>query len=83
MRKKSRTIDNDLRYFERVCLEWAALCTQEDARAALVTVAANYRAALALEHSQVCLAEVRTSRVPTLAQTLADCSTRIGCFPEG
>jgi hypothetical protein len=67
MRKDRRAIDNDLRYFERVCLEWAALCTQEDARAALVTVSANYRAALAPEHSHVCLAEVTTRRAPTLA----------------
>jgi hypothetical protein len=67
MRKDRRAIDNDLRYFERVCLEWAALCTQEDARAALVAIGANYRAALTLTHSQVCLAEVKSSRAPTLA----------------
>jgi hypothetical protein len=41
---KQRAIINDLRRFERLCLEQAELCVLEDSRRALRKVAGDYRA---------------------------------------
>src|SRR5438477_7104 len=45
MRESPQAIAQDLRRFERIALEQAELCRLEDARAACLSVAVDYRAA--------------------------------------
>jgi hypothetical protein len=42
MRVSPQAIADDLRRFERICLEQAELCVLEEARAALRSLARNY-----------------------------------------
>jgi hypothetical protein len=56
MRESPKAISNDLRRFERLCLEQADLCVLEESREALQSLAGDYRKA--------------ADRVPTAVETV-------------